>query len=219
MNKVTNDNFVSAAESLRRLKEGNARFSSNVAMNQDVLGRIETTKFGQKPFAAILSCMDSRAPVELIFDQGIGDVFSIRIAGNIVSDGILGSLEYAVNNVGSRLIVVMGHTDCGAVKAACDGGAHTIKEGFIPVLLSNIQPAIDQAAQIVSPDHNSSNGEYVAKVTELNIQHSIEEIMKRSAVIRRHVEEGDEDKRAMIVAATYNVATGKVQFQEVMALA
>lgn len=204
MNSIVEE-VMTPAEALLKLKEGNFRFVNNLMVNKDLLNMVESTKDGQKPFAAILSCMDSRTSSELVFDQGVGDVFSVRIAGNIVSDGILGSLEYATAVVGSKLILVMGHTNCGAIKGACDN----VELGYVTSVLQQIQPAIAQE-QTITHDRTSHNPEFVHKVTLLNVKHSINQILQRSGIIRNLVAEG----KVGIVPAIYDVATGKVIFND-----
>lgn len=193
------------ADAMQLLQEGNFRFINNMSLNRDLLSLIEETKDGQVPYAAILSCMDSRTSVELIFDQGIGDVFSVRIAGNVVTDGVLGSLEYATAVVGAKLIVVMGHTNCGAIKGACDN----VQMGFITSVLNHIQPAI-QMEKTVSKDRNSHNPEFVEAVMELNVNYSVEQILQRSSIISDLVRKGSVE----VVAAKYDVSTGKVHFMK-----
>ncbi|HEY0299057.1 MAG TPA: carbonic anhydrase family protein [Arachidicoccus sp.] len=198
---------ISAEEALRLLKEGNNRFVNNISKNRDLLQKVLETKEEQKPFAAILSCMDSRVPAELIFDQGIGDIFSVRIAGNIISENVLGSLEYAVEVAGSKLIVVMGHTNCGAIKGACDN----VHLGNLSALIDKITPAIDRETS-VTDNRCSDNYDFVNKVAALNVQHSIEMMMKNSPVIKKHCEEND----VLVIAAMYDVATGVVHFYDVV---
>jgi len=193
------------AEALQVLKEGNFRFLNNMRYNRDLLERVNETKDGQFPFAAVLSCMDSRAPAEIIFDQGLGDIFSIRIAGNIISPGILGSLEYATAVAGSKLIVVLGHTSCGAIKGACDN----VELGNLTSLLAHIRPAVE-LERTVTHDRTSSNPEFVQKVTELNVRHSVESILAESKVIRDLVASGE----VALVSAIYDVATGRVRFSD-----
>ncbi|ANI87905.1 carbonic anhydrase [Arachidicoccus ginsenosidimutans] len=196
---------VNAQEALRFLKEGNNRFVNNISKNRDLLQKVLETKEEQRPFAAILSCMDSRVPAELIFDQGIGDIFSIRIAGNIISENVLGSLEYAVEVAGSKLIVVMGHTNCGAIKGACDN----IRLGNLSALIDKIAPAIYRETS-VTHDRNSHNHEFVNKVAHLNVHHSVEMILKQSPMIKKHCEQHD----VLLVAAMYDVASGIVHFHD-----
>ncbi len=196
---------VSPAEALLRLKEGNFRFINDMTINRDLLHRMNETKDGQTPFAAILSCMDSRVSSELIFDQGLGDIFSIRIAGNIISTGVLGSLEYATSVAGAKLILVLGHTNCGAIKGACDN----VKMGHLSSLLQKIQPAIIMEHQ-VTENRTSQNPQFVYNVTKLNVQFSMMEIMERSPIIKSLVDKGE----LLIVPSIYDVATGKVLFNE-----
>ena len=196
---------VSPQEDLKTLKEGNFRFINNLKLNRDLLEQMNDTKDGQWPFAAILSCMDSRTSAELIFDLGLGDIFSVRIAGNVISENVLGSLEYATAVVGSRLIVVLGHTNCGAVKGACDN----VELGHITALLEKIKPAIAQETQ-TKTNRTGDNSSFVNSVSKLNAQHTAYEIVKKSEIIRKLVEDGT----VGIVSAIYDVATGKVTFYE-----
>ena len=196
---------ITPQAALQRLKEGNFRFINNLKMNRDLLEQVNDTKDGQWPFAAILSCMDSRTSAELIFDQGLGDVFSIRIAGNVITPGILGSLEYATAVVGSKLILVLGHTGCGAIKGACDD----VQFGHITSLLQKIKPSV-QSEDTIKADRTSSNPEFVDAVAKLNVHNSVNQIINHSEVIRNMVAEG----KLAIVPAMYNVATGHVSFYD-----
>ncbi len=195
---------VTPAEALLRLKEGNFRFINNMLQHKDLLTSVDQTKDGQTPYAAIFSCMDSRTSAELVFDQGVGDIFSIRIAGNVITDGILGSLEYATAVAGASLILVMGHTNCGAIKGACDH----VKGGHLSALLERIDPALEQANTLFPGERSSANNDYVAAVTKFNIEHAMAEILRRSEMIRELVE----SKKVAIAPAVYDVATGKVDF-------
>lgn len=190
-------------EAILKLKEGNFRFINNMLLHKDLLTSVDETKDGQLPFACILSCMDSRTSAEIVFDQGVGDVFSIRIAGNVITDGILGSLEYATAVAGSKLILVLGHSNCGAIKGACDH----LKMGHLTSLLDQIEPAIQKGNEMFEV-RNSTNEEYVAAVTKFNVQHSISEMLKRSPIISDLVKQG----AVGIAPAIYDVATGKVSF-------
>lgn len=183
------------------LVEGNKRFTGNLKVNRDLLRQMDETATGQYPFAVALSCMDSRTSVELIFDQGIGDIFSIRIAGNVVNDDIIGSMEYACAAAGSKLIVVLGHTRCGAVKGACEH----VKLGKLTSLLNKIEPAIEKttAAREHLPTH-----EYAEVVAQANVLHSMEEILERSVILRGLFEEG----KIGIVGGIYNIENGRVNF-------
>jgi carbonic anhydrase len=195
---------------LKLLKDGNERFTSGLSANRDLLQKVKDTQHGQSPFAAILSCMDSRAPAELIFDQGIGDIFNIRIAGNVISPYVLGSLEYAVAVAGSKLILVMGHTNCGAIKGACDD----VKMGNLTSLLEQIKDSVSQETS-TTENRTGNNLEFVNKVSLLNVQHSVNQMIEQSEVIRGLVESGE----IKIVPAMYDIATGKVAFHYEMELA
>lgn len=195
---------VSPEEALLRLKEGNFRFLNNMPQNKDLLIEVDLTKDLQTPYAVILSCMDSRTSAELIFDQGVGDIFSIRIAGNVVTDGILGSLEFATAVAGASLILVMGHTNCGAIKGACD----KVKLGYLSELMHRIEPAVDMANALFPAERSSKNLDYVAAVTKFNVEYAMTEIRQRSAIVSELVKSG----KVGIAAALYDVATGKVIF-------
>ena len=188
--------------SLQLLKEGNFRFRNNLKKNRDHLEVLNQLKDNQSPFAAIVSCMDSRTAAELIFDQGFGDIFSIRIAGNVVTNGILGSLEYATSVVASKLIVVLGHTNCGAIKGACNH----IHLGHLTELIEKIEPAVVEVAKTINQERDYELFEY--EVTKTNVLLGAKEITERSPIIEALVTEG----KVGVVPAIYNIATGKVQF-------
>ena len=194
---------VTPSEAFLRLKMGNFRFVNNMPEHKDLMSSVDKTKDGQSPYAAIFSCMDSRTSAELIFDQGVGDIFSIRIAGNVITDDVLGSLEYATAVAGASLILVLGHTNCGAIKGACDH----VKLGHLSSLLDRISPALEQSSKLFA-DTTSKNADYVAAVTKANIEHSMAEILERSSIIRDLVAQ----KKVGIEPAIYDVATGKVIF-------
>ncbi|MCB0698078.1 MAG: carbonic anhydrase [Chitinophagaceae bacterium] len=198
---MSHDLTPSAAVDL--LKEGNYRFVNNLKLNRDLLEQVNATKNDQWPFAAILSCMDSRTSAELIFDQGLGDIFSIRIAGNVISENVLGSLEFATAVAGSVLIVVLGHTSCGAIKGACD----SVQLGHLSALLSKIKPAVEME-KTFTEERNSKNTAFVDQVATLNVHHTVDEIKKQSDVIRNLLEQGT----IGIVPAMYDIATGEVNF-------
>jgi carbonic anhydrase len=189
---------------LEILKEGNNRFLNNLSINRNHLEIVNETKDGQWPFAAILSCMDSRTSAELIFDQGLGDIFSIRIAGNIANDDIIGSLEYATKAAGSKLILVLGHTGCGAVKGACDN----VELGNLTGLLQKIRPSVDEEPS--TGDRSSKNIEFVNSVAAINVKNTVKEIVRKSATIREMLENG----QIGIASAMYDVATGAVTFHD-----
>jgi carbonic anhydrase len=192
---------------LEILKEGNVRFVSNIKAHRNLLQQVNETSEGQFPFAAILSCIDSRTSAELIFDQGLGDVFSIRIAGNILNDDILGSMEYACKNAGSKLVVVLGHTGCGAIKAAC---SHTNTAlGHIATLINKIKPAIQRENE-TKTDRTSSNKTFVRNVTKNNIFLVLQQIRAQSDVLA----EMEETNQIKIVGGLHDIETGKVIFFE-----
>lgn len=190
---------------LEILQEGNARFIKNLKAQRDLLAQVNATRDGQWPFATILSCIDSRTSSELIFDQGLGDVFSIRIAGNIVNTDILGSMEFACKVAGSKLIVVLGHTKCGAVKGACDH----VEMGNLTELLSKLQPAVYSESETTAIDkRNSKNGKFVENVSALNVRRGVKNIIERSFILEEMLDKGE----IGIVGAMYNIDTGKVEF-------
>jgi len=181
------------------LVEGNQRFMNNLNTNHDHLDMINETRDGQYPFAVILSCMDSRASAELVFDQGLGDLFSIRVAGNIVNNDILASIEYAVKYVGSKILMVLGHTECGAIKSAKAG----VQDGHITELLKRISPSISKAMLKDEKDHL-----FTDSVAYANVENSLEEILTRSSIIKEMFAKGE----IGIVGGVYNVETGQVDF-------
>ncbi len=192
---------------LEFLREGNRRFINNLKASRDLLQQANETREGQWPFATVLSCIDSRTSAELIFDQGLGDIFSIRIAGNVVNTDILGSLEFACSITGSKLIVVMGHTRCGAVKGACDH----VELGNLTEVLSKIQPAIYQERTVTDPEQRTSrNAEFVENVSRLNVRHSVRAIVDRSSILEQLVEA----EKIAVIGGTHNIETGLVEFYE-----
>ncbi len=187
------------------LREGNDRFIKNLKAQRDLLGQVNATREGQWPFATILSCMDSRTSAELIFDQGLGDIFSIRIAGNIVNTDILGSMEFACKVAGSKLIVILGHTKCGAVKGACDH----VEMGNLTELLSKLQPAVYEEKLTTKIElRNSRNPSFVENVSSINVRRTVRSIIERSYIIEQMVESG----AIGVVGAMYNIDTGVVEF-------
>ena len=181
------------------LVEGNKRFINNLKTNRDHLSMINETREGQYPFAVILSCMDSRTSVELIFDQGLGDLFSIRVAGNIVNNDILASIEYAIKYVGSKVLMVLGHTECGAIKSAKQG----VTDGHITELLKRIHPSISKALLKDETDHLFDDN-----VSYANVENSLEEILTRSSIVKEMFEKG----QIGIVGGVYNIENGQVDF-------
>ena len=196
---------ITPSVALEILKDGNKRFVSNLKINRNLLQQANETSDGQHPFAVILSCIDSRTSAELIFDQGLGDVFSVRIAGNIVNEDILGSMEFGCKVAGAKIIVVLGHTKCGAVKGACDD----VALGNLTGLIAKIKPAVEQES-VTAENRNSSNGVFVENVAELNVSLSVKNILLKSPIIADMVKNGD----IGIVGGIHNIATGEVKFFE-----
>ncbi|WP_367867693.1 carbonic anhydrase family protein [Pedobacter sp. WC2423] len=188
---------------LEILKEGNQRFVNNLKANRNLLQQVNDTSAGQFPFATILSCMDSRTSAELIFDQGLGDIFSIRIAGNILNEDILGSMEFATKVVGTKIILVLGHTKCGAIVGACNN----VKMGNLTGLLEKVLPAIE-SEKSTQAERNGSNSLFVNNVTKLNVQLTIERIRKESQI----VVDLELQKDIKLIGAVYDVDNGKVEF-------
>ena len=190
---------------LKALKDGNQRFLNSTPVNRDLLGQVSDTQSGQYPYAIVLSCVDSRVPAEIVFDQGIGDIFSARVAGNSVNEDILGSMEYACKVAGSKLIVVLGHTSCGAVSAACDD----VMLGNITTLLAKIRPSVAAVKEPTDPaERTSANKVFVNKVVEKNVELAIQNIHLHSAILKEMHENGEID----IVGGVYSVADGSVSF-------
>ncbi len=190
-------------KALQFLKEGNERFVNNLRYNRNLLQQVNDTSDGQFPFAIVLSCIDSRTSAELIFDQGLGDVFSVRIAGNVLNDDILGSMEFACNVAGSKLIVVLGHSKCGAVKGACNN----VEMGHLTGLLDKIQPAIEN---INAGSLKLTFDEKVEEVARENVHVQMNEILMRSDILRNMFQEG----KIGIAGGMYSVETGEVEFFE-----
>ncbi len=185
------------------LKAGNERFICGKMLSRDLSNQVESTADGQYPFAAVLSCIDSRVPVETVLDQGIGDLFSVRIAGNFANTDILGSLEFACKVAGSKVIVVMGHSSCGAVKGACDD----VHLGNLTAMLGKIKPAVESITDITD-NRTSSNADFVQRVSDANVNLTIKEIRAKSEVLREMEEAGE----IKIIGAMYHVDSGRVDF-------
>ena len=196
---------LSPADALAILEEGNARFAANLRANRNFLQQVNETRDGQFPFAAILSCIDSRTSAELIFDQGLGDIFSVRIAGNTLNDDILGSLEFSCRIAGTKLVVVLGHSRCGAIKGACDG----VELGHLTGLLDRIKPAIEAVEKSGAPGERTSADEsFVEAVSLQNVRIVAEAICARSRVLDEMEKAGEIE----IVGGYYDVTTGLVEF-------
>lgn len=185
------------------LQEGNLRFINNLKANRNLLQQANETSDGQHPFAIILSCIDSRTSAEIIFDQGLGDIFSVRIAGNILNEDILGSMEFACKVAGAKIIVVLGHSKCGAIMGACDH----VEMGNLTALLSKIRPAID-AERTVTSNRTSDNLQFVDKVTQINVRRVVNGIVERSPILKEMAER----KEIMIIGGMHDLTTGKVTF-------
>lgn len=198
---------ITPAKALEFLKEGNERFINNLKSNRNLLQQANDTREGQWPFAVVLSCIDSRTSAELIFDQGLGDIFSVRIAGNVVNTDIVGSLEFACKVAGSKLIVVLGHTSCGAIKGACDH----VEMGSLTELLSKIQPAVYEERDTTdATQRNSKNYDFVENVASLNVKRSVKSIVNRSYILEQMIENG----QVAIIGGKHHLDTGKVEFFE-----
>ncbi len=194
---------LTPASILQDLLDGNRRFVENNMQAIDHSALVQQTVGGQFPKAVVLSCIDSRVPVETVLDQAIGDIFVARVAGNFENIDILGSLEYSCKVAGSKLILVLGHESCGAVKAACDG----VELGNITALLANIEPAVKQSSDEVEGEANSSNPEFVAKTVENNVTLTIERIKERSPILKEMEATGE----IQIVGGVYMLSTGKIE--------
>ncbi|WP_298393369.1 carbonic anhydrase family protein [Flavobacterium sp.] len=192
-------------KALDYLREGNQRFISNLKAHRDLLEQANATVDGQWPFATILSCIDSRTSAELIFDQGLGDIFSVRIAGNVVNTDILGSMEFACKVAGSKLIVVLGHTSCGAVKGACDH----VEMGNLTELLSKIQPSVYQENETTT-ERSSKNSTFVENVAQINVKRNVNSILERSPILKQMIDNGE----IGIVGGMHNLETGEVTFYD-----
>ncbi len=199
--KITQENLT-PKDAHNILVEGNKRFVQNLKAQRNLQDQVLETSKGQYPFAVILSCIDSRVPAELVFDQGIGDIFSVRVAGNIVNEDVLGSMEYACKVAGSKIVVVMGHSKCGAVTAACKN----VELGNITTLLSKIKPAVN----VVRTDDSEMNEDAIEEVAVENVKHSIDRIREESPILA----DLEADGHIEIVGALYDVTTGQVTFFE-----
>lgn len=195
---------ITPVQAIELLKTGNKRFVENLKVNRNLLQQANETSDGQHPFAVILSCIDSRTSAELIFDQGLGDIFSARIAGNIVNEDILGSMEFGCKIAGSKIIVVLGHTHCGAIKGACDH----VEMGNLTALLSKIQPSV--LAETTETKRDSSNLSFVEKVTSINIKNTVNNILERSPILREMIHNSE----IGLIGALHNISTGEVEFYE-----
>ena len=195
---------ITPVKALEMLKAGNARFARGEMLERNYMAQIRATGDGQYPFAAVVGCIDSRVSNELIFDQGIGDIFSARVAGNFVNDGVLGSLEFACAAAGAKLVVIPGHTECGAVKGACDD----VVLGNLTRTLANIKPAV-ASVEGFAANRSSSNPAFVQAVADRNVVLTLARIRERSAILRDMADSG----AIGLVGATYDVHKGRVTFK------
>tara|TARA_B100001094_G_C18181434_1_gene801129 strand:- start:600 stop:1226 length:627 start_codon:yes stop_codon:yes gene_type:complete len=201
--KETQDQ-MSSASALKELKDGNQRFVEKKQLNRDLMQQVSETSTGQFPFATILSCIDSRVSSELIFDQGIGDIFSVRIAGNFINEDILGSMEFACKLAGTKLVLVLGHTACGAVKGACDHA----RLGNLTTLINKIEPSVEAVKEPEDVSlRNSSNIDFVNEVAAVNVKMTIENIRVKSQVLKELEDAGE----IQIIGGMYDIKTGAVE--------
>jgi carbonic anhydrase len=196
---------ITPDKALAMLKQGNERFVGGTLTNRDYAAQVKQPARGQFPFAAIISCLDSRVPPAIVFDRGTGDLFVARVAGNFVNDDTLGSLEFATKLAGAKLIVVMGHTEYGAIKGACDGA----QLGLLTATLANINPAVNAVAGNYTP-RSSANAAFVEAVAEMNVKLTMQKLRDRSLVLGEMIDKGQIGP----VGAMYNLTTGKVEFYE-----
>ena len=195
---------MSSASALKELKDGNQRFVEKKQLNRDLMQQVSETSTGQFPFATILSCIDSRVSSELIFDQGIGDIFSVRIAGNFINEDILGSMEFACKLAGTKLVLVLGHTACGAVKGACDYA----RLGNLTTLINKIEPSVEAVKEPEDVSlRNSSNIDFVNEVAAVNVKMTIENIRVKSQVLKELEDAGE----IQIIGGMYDIKTGAVE--------
>lgn len=196
---------ITPMQAIEILKNGNERFVSNLKVNRNLLQQVNETSDGQHPFAVILSCIDSRTSAELIFDQGLGDVFSVRIAGNIQNADILGSIEFSCKVAGAKVVVVLGHTKCGAIKGACDH----VEMGNLTTLLEKIKPAV-AAETSTKADRNAGNSVFVENVATLNVKITAKQILKNSPILSAMIAKGE----IALIGGMYDVETGIVDFYD-----
>ena len=197
--------IMTPESAIQRLKDGNSRFTKNKNFSRDLTSEVKQTSTGQNPYATVLHCIDSRVSAELVFDEGIGDVFSVRIAGNFENEDILGSMEFACKLAGTKVIVVLGHTACGAVKGACDDA----KLGNLTALISKLKPAVEAVTEPVDTSkRNSGNIDFVNNVAEKNVYMTIENIREKSPVLKEMEDNGE----IKIIGAMYDIKDGSVTF-------
>ena len=203
LKNIDRDN-LSPKDALDLLVQGNKRFIENKQQDKNLTQMREALIDNQQPFAAVLGCSDSRTAPETIFDQSLGDIFTVRLAGNVACRKAIGSLEYSCKYLGSKIIVVMGHTNCGAVKAACDN----FEEGNITEIIKLLQPAVSEETTTPDPERNSKNTEFVANVCFLNVKKQIQNIINQSDILKKMLDK----KQIGIIGGVYNFASGQVEF-------
>lgn len=194
---------MTPAQALAELKAGNARFVAGTPLHRDFPADVKATASGQYPFAIVLSCLDSRQPIEIVLDQGIGDIFSARVAGNVLNDDILGSMEFACKASGAKLIAVIGHSNCGAIKGAIDD----VQLGNLTGLLTKVKPALNAVPATDQP-RTSKNYKFVDEVAEANVRLVLKEIPERSPILRAMLDKGE----IGLVGGMYDLKTGQVKF-------
>jgi carbonic anhydrase len=199
--KLTQKNLT-PIDGLNLLIEGNKRFTHNIGTHRNLIGQVVETSQGQYPFAVIHSCIDSRVPVELVFDQGIGDVFSSRVAGNIINEDVLGSMEFSCKVAGAKILIVMGHSSCGAVKGACDN----VELGNLTTLLSKMSEVISSVEEV--DDRTSANSSFVQRVADKNVEFTLNQIKEQSPILNKMFVSGE----IIMIGAMYHVETGEVTF-------
>ena len=195
---------ITPGMALDMLKDGNKRFLAKAFEDRDLHEQVDGTTTGQYPFAVVLGCIDSRVPIELVFDQGIGDIFTARVAGNFVNEDILGSIEYGCKVAGSKLVVVLGHTSCGAIKGACDD----VRLGNVTALISKLKPSVKAVETPEGTDRSSANGAFVNQVVYKNVEITLDNIRKLSPVLKEMEDNGEIE----MVGAVYDIKTGVVDF-------
>jgi carbonic anhydrase len=203
--KLESQSAMTSQQALQELRDGNARFVAGKPIARDLPAEVKATAFSQYPFAVVLSCLDSRQPIEIVFDQGIGDLFSARVAGNVLNEDILGSMEFACKASGAKLIAVVGHSNCDAIKGAIDD----VELGNLTGLLGKIKPALAAVPADVQP-RNSKNSGFVDEVSRANVWLVTREISERSPILREMLDKGE----IKLVGGLYDLSTGKVQFYE-----
>ena len=197
---------MTPSDALQRLRDGNERFIAGRSLRRDLPGEVRATASGQYPIAAVVSCLDSRVSPEMVFDQGLGDIFSARVAGNVIDDDITGSLEFATQLSGAKLIVIVGHSACGAIKGAC----HQVELGHLTQLLNKIEPSVRAMKVNVGGEADKMDAAFVDEVARENVRQMLRRLLEDSPIIKERVDRGE----LKVVGAFQDLATGRVQFLE-----